>query len=248
MTKLFPLILIVLTCCSKEQKSNKPFPVLEINDDEWATYEGRWLAKDGLFSLELSLKSGAFGIDSYFELSQRFLSDSSASGGRTRGLYSTNYSFPNNELGICLHDLHPWENDRTFLRYQKISGLNVTEEMFFMTRGNEELIPCDDHYKPLTTDWKYTLHKRSKLFTVEGYITFSQDTAEFFERNVRERWRVAELGEFEVLRSKYKELAKEKYEGIYLKALAYSVETDTSVNVKRHLVIKYIKDLNNDPD
>jgi hypothetical protein len=122
------------------------------------------------------------------------------------------------------------------------------EEMFFITRGHDELIPCDNEYKPLTTDWRYTLHRRSNLFTVEGYVTFDSDSAEFYERNVMERWRLADLEEFQELKEKYRQTAKEKYEGIYLKALAYSVADTIPDSERRLLVIKWIKDFNNDPD
>ena len=131
----------------------------------------------------------------------------------------------------------------------------MPDEMFFLTRGNDELLPCDDNFKPITTDRRYTLHKRSRLFTVEGYITFGQDSAEyfkqdsatFFERNTSEYWRVTDLGEFNELRLLYKKLAKEKFEGVYLKALAYSV-MDTTLREKNVLVIKRISDVGNDPD
>jgi hypothetical protein len=245
MKSVFPVFLLFLACVAEEKKDQQYFPVIEITDNEWATYEGRWLTDGGIVDIELSLKSGAFGIDSYFELNQRFLSNTTANGIRTNGLYSTNSNLPGKELGICLHDLGLWK--RGYLRYRKSNGAREVDEMFFVTRGNQELLPCDDKYTPLTTDWRYTLHKRSKLFTVEGYFTFDQDSAEFYERNTMERWKLAQLAEFENLKMKYKQLAKEKYEGIYLKALAYSVADMTSQD-KELLVIREIKDIANDPD
>jgi hypothetical protein len=150
------------------------------------------------------------------------------------------------ELKICLHDLGDW--DRNYLRYESFNGLRTTKEMFFITRGNEELLPCDNNYNPLTTDTRYTLHKRSRLLTVEGYITFENDTAEFFERNSRVRWRVADLGEFDSLEAKYKRFVMEKLQGIYLKELAYTVVDTVLFDDKEALVIKEIKAMNNDPD
>lgn len=70
----------------------------------------------------------------------------------------------------------------------------------------------------------------------------------FFERNTRERWKVTDLGEFNELRLIYKQLAKEKHEGIYLRALAYSVLDTTSPGEKNALVIKRIKNAGKDPD
>ena len=120
--------------------------------------------------------------------------------------------------------------------------------MFFVTRGNDELLPCDNNFIPLTLDRRYTLHRRSNLFTVEGYFTLEHDSFEFFERNTREYWKVTDLGEFNELTVAYNKLAKEKYEGIYLKALAYSVLDSTSMRDKDVLVIKRILSLGNDPD
>ena len=86
------------------------------------------------------------------------------------------------------------------------------------------------------------------MFTVEGYFTVEQDSVDFFERNTGEYWKVADLGEFNELVVAYNKLAKEKYEGVYLRGLAYSVRDITSVTGKDALVIKRIKSLGNDPD
>ena len=245
MKKVFTLIFLLFECTVHEKQKQEPFPVLTISDDEWATYEGRWLANDDIIRFELSLKSGAFGVDSDYKLVESFESDSLASGTTSQGMYSSYNGFANNELGICLHDLDTYSKAMHW-RFKK--STDMSDEMFFMTRGNDELLPCDDSFKPITTDRRYTLHKRSKLFTVEGYITFNQDSAVFFERNTREPWKVTDLGEFNKLRLMYKQLAKEKYEGIYLKALAYSVLERTSQREKNALVIKRIKNVGKDPN
>ncbi|MFM9837775.1 MAG: hypothetical protein ACKVOQ_05880 [Cyclobacteriaceae bacterium] len=253
MTKVL-LVVFLLLACTEHEKKKQPFPVLAISEDEWASYEGRWIVNGGIVQFELSLKSGAFGYDSYYKLHESFNSDSLACGTSSNGTYSTYNGFANKELGICLHDLDI-NCKADYLRYKKSQSIDMPDEMFFMTRGNDELLPCDDKFKPITTDRRYTLHKRSKLFTVEGYINFEQDsatffkqdTATFFERNTRERWRVTDLGEFNELRLLYKKLAKEKFEGVYLKALAYSV-LDTTQRERNALVIKRIVDVGNDPD
>jgi hypothetical protein len=245
MNKLSLFIFIVSACTVQEQRS---FPVLPIADDgEWATYEGRWLTPGGVIRFELSLKSGAFGYDSYYQIRESFESDSLASGGSSQGLYSSYGGFPNQEFRICLHAVSTFKK-ASYLRYKKFGSFDDTYEMFFTTRGNDELLPCDNNYNPLTLDRRYTLHRRSKLFTVEGYFTVEQDSVEFFERNVMQYWKVTDLGEFNDLLVAYKKLAKEKYEGIYLKALAYSVRDSTSMADKDALVIKRILSLDNDPD
>ncbi len=134
------------------------------------------------------------------------------------------------------------------MRFKPSGSIYSPDEMFFTTRGNDELLPADNHFAAITSDRRYTLHRRSKLFTVEGYITFEQDSAVFFERNTFEHWKVTDLGEFNELKLLYKQLAKEKYEGIYLKALAYSVSDPTSKKEHSTLVIKRIKSAGKDPD
>lgn len=230
-------------CVSTEQEKTILFPILNIVEDEWATYEGRWLTKGGTIHFELSLKTGPLGMDSYYVLRESFRSDSLSHGTTSHGRYSTFYGSNNKEVGICLRDLGRYEYS-VALRYQK--SQDMPEEMFFLTRGESELLPSDDSFKPLTTDRRYTLHKRSKQFTVEGYLTLENDSVSFFERNTRERWRVTDLGEYDQLRELYNRLAREKYEGIYLKGLAYSV-SDT-IPGEQALVIKRLAAVGNDPD
>lgn len=241
------LIFILPACTVNENRNQKPFPVLATSaDDEWATYEGKWLKQGGIIRFELSLKSGSLGYDSYYKLTEYFESDRSASGTPSHGLYSTYNRFANKELGICLHDVGTYENGN-YLRFKKNNDIDGQDEMYFVTRGNDELLPCNNTFTPLTTDKRYTLHKRSNLFTVEGYFTMAEDSIEFFERNTREYWKITDLGEFNELTLAYHKLVKEKYEGIYLKALAYTVLDTTSKSGKGALVIKRIKSLGNDP-
>jgi hypothetical protein len=114
---LLCIFLCIVSACnnSKELTNQKPFPVLEYQKDDWAFYEGRWKGKDGIIKLELSLKSGAFGIDSEYKLHQYVVNDKSGSGAGGLGKYSTNSLLKQNELGICLNNLHPAQFD--FLRY-----------------------------------------------------------------------------------------------------------------------------------
>ena len=248
MNKLFLSICFVSACTVYEKEKQTHFPALTISEnDEWATYEGKWLTKGGVIRIELSLKSGSFGYDSYYKLRESFEADSWASGAPSQGLYSSYDGFPNSEFRICLHDVNSYDKGG-YLRFKKLGNINSKDEMFFMTRGNDELLPCDNNFNPLTLDRRYTLHRRSNLFTVEGYFTMEQDSIEFFERNTGEYWKITDLGEFNELTVGYKKLAKEKYEGIYLKALAYSVRDTTSMTGKNALVIKRIIDLGNDPD
>lgn len=117
-----------------------------------------------------------------------------------------------------------------------------------MSRGRGELLPCDKDFKVYSAERRFALHKRSDTFTVEGYITFALDSAECFKRNTGERWKVSDLGEYDSLQVAYEQMAREQFEGIYLKALAYSVLDSASISTSKSLVIKRILTIRNDPD
>jgi hypothetical protein len=85
------------------------------------------------------------------------------------------------------------------------------------------------------------LYRRSNLFTAEGYVTADSTTSEFYERNTGEKWNLAKLVEYDSIKMTYQKLATEKNEGIYLKALAYSIEDSDSANSShKSIVIKRI--------
>lgn len=234
-------------CASPETSDKKSFPVINVNENEWATYEGRWSTKEAILRIELSLKVGAFGYDSDYRLIEFYDTKNSSTSSKSQGKYSTQYNRPDNELAITLHEINQFSKG-SFLRFNKLATGKNSEEMYFITRGNNELLPCDADYKILTEDKRFTLHKRSRLFTIEGYITFENDSAVFFERNTFEHWRVAHLGEFNELRKTYGKLAKQKYEGIYVKALAYSIIDEQAKDSLDFLVIKQTKNVGGDPD
>ena len=237
MKKIMLLAAIVVACKVENRKEIVAFPTEPALDDEWAVYEGRWLAKEAIVRFELYLKSGTVGIDSYYRLHEKLDSDSLSSGTTSRGLYYSYAGSPDMELRIKLPGLGPYSKG-TYLRYHGEDS-DFPDEMYFITRGNGELIPCDNQFEPITTDWQYTLHRRSRTFTIEGYVTFEKDSTRFFERNTRERWIVTSLGEYDKLKLKYSQLAKDPNEGIYLRALAYTLVGD-SLPEKSSLTIKRI--------
>ena len=101
-------------------------------------------------------------------------------------------------------------------------GSFVQEDLYLKISGDHELVLVDDNFRQLAQ--KYTLIRRtSPLFTVEGYITFYGDTADFFERNTRKTWAIARLGEYDIALKKYNSVSKERFEGVYVKALSYTV-------------------------
>lgn len=242
-------VLLMLTACVPQKKDNyEPFPLIAIADEEWVTYEGKWLTDDGILRLELSIQqTGGVGVDSYYTLLESFESNNSANGTKSQGKCSIYYGLSDDQIGIRLRGLALYSKG-VYFRVSESKYLNLSEEMFFVTRGSNELIPCDENFEPITTDRLYTLHKRLNQFTIEGYFTFYQDSVDFFERNTREYWKITDLGEFDELKSAYRALAKEKNEGMYLKALAYSVLDTTSRQGNRALVVKRIQAVGKDPE
>lgn len=234
--KYLPL-LIFLAACSQNQKSAMPFLILSNEKDDWVHYEGQWLTEEGVVQLELSLKEGVAGVESEYRLHERFSNPNIAGGTSTRATYS---SFSNGNPGkgvrIILHDLSAYSL-KSYFRYRKAEGF--PEEMFFISYGQDVLIPCDDEFVPLTTDVRWALHRRSEPVTVEGYVTFEDDSVDFYERNTFKHYKLANLGEFQVVQAGYKEWAKEKHEGVYVKAVAYTV-TDTTHYDLKAIVIKRI--------
>src|SRR6478609_574840 len=117
------LFFIFLSACSIDAKKKKEgLPPFVISEDDWATYEGRWVTNDNVIILELSLKSGA---DAYYQLTETFVSNKVAGGTPSKGTYSTYSGFGNNGLGIRLHGLSNY--DKTYFRYD-IAG-NKQDEM-----------------------------------------------------------------------------------------------------------------------
>ena len=122
-------------------------------------------------------------------------------------------------------------------RFEK--GDEVTDDLYLKSYGDHELVLVDENFQDVIP--RYTLIRRSELFTVEGYLTVYGDTAEFFEKNTRKGWPVAQLARYAEAAKKYELLAKEKFEGVYLKALSYSIShRDRDGNESDALVFKEI--------
>jgi len=107
--------------------------------------------------------------------------------------------------------------------------------------NSNELVLLDGNSSPVSEDDRYTLKKRSILFTIEGFVTVSPSASDFFEFNTRENWIVARSGCYDEVASKYLEFVREKNEGIYLKAIAFYVEDVDSTGAEvKNLVIKRV--------
>jgi hypothetical protein len=234
MKKLLPLFFMLIACSAKENTEPVPWPVLHSPESEWITYEGEFPHGTGdTIHVEISLRPGAVGVDSYYKLSQQLSEPNTyAMGSYSAGKYTTLYGSTDDDVVIQLHNNTLLSSIVTGFKAEKfkrdLPTIFQKRELFLKSSTTDELVFLDEDLKPAGDYGGYKLYKRSKLFTVEGYITFQNNTAEFFERNTRENWVVAKLASYPEAREKYGELAKEKFEGIYLKALAYSVNHKTT--------------------
>lgn len=99
----------------------------------------------------------------------------------------------------------------------------------------------DENSNLISNDDRYTLKKRSLLFTVEGFVTFEPKVTDFFEMHTRDTWTVSKAGSYGEVQKKYNELATERHEGIYTKAVAFYVDDiDSTGATVKNLVIKKI--------
>jgi hypothetical protein len=245
MKNLFFLGFFLAACTTAEKPDFYDFPTKTVMNNAWATYEGNWPGADGIRSVELSLLQNSGEGETWFNLYENFHSKKLAGSSTQKGKFSL-YRLSGNEFGIRLHNLNPHPYGAHF-RVSDPALFSSKQEIFFITRGENELIPCDHDFKPLSLDRSKTLHKRLDYITVEGYVTFYNDSAEYFEKNTRQYWKLDPLGEFESIRKIYFRNTSEPYEGMYLKALAYSVADTTARNGKA-LVIKSIKSAGKAPE
>lgn len=245
MKKIFLLLLIFCTCAPKEEKINPtPFPFTESQVEEWATYEGNIILDGKESPIELKLKQGEVGLDSYFWLTIKLTTKDFSSMHSVRGKYAMLYGGPNNEVIVQIHSSIPiWGYTIEKGKMQQKPGPPMYHELNlnFMSEGGDKLVLLDRDRNRIAEDARYTIYRRLNLFTAEGYITFEKSRTDFFEKNTLEKWNVAPLGLYTQAKKNYDSIAKEKFEGVYLKALAYSVTSDSSD--KENLVIKEILEM-----
>jgi hypothetical protein len=231
-------LLSVVACTKPHPRATTEFPTLLTGDREWVAYEGILPSKDGdtVFT-ELSLQTSAPGIDSRYRMNQSVTHPDYSMGSSSYGAYRVLSGAADNYI-IQLLDKRPltkfWKGTRV------IEAEGPPVDMFFQNRGAHRLLLVDEAFQTYG-DREYILHRRSDLFTVEGYFTVYPDTVEFFEKNTRKRWAVARFGYYHDAVKTYHLFAKQKHEGIYLKALSYSTpERDSSGNEIDALVFKRI--------
>lgn len=233
-----------LGACSKAPNQHfESFPNYLLQDVEWITYEGVLPLENGQpVMAELHLVPGTPGMDSYYRLKESFdgsdASTPSYSGTYSTGKYSVLFGSPDHNIIQIISKQKVWS-----VFGKGFTGRDpITEDLYLKSYGDHELILVDENFREVVPG--YSLIRRSELFTVEGYFTVYGDTTEFFERNTRKTWPVARLAYYDEAVKRYNALAKEKFEGVYLNALSYSVShRDKRGNESAALVFKNILDM-----
>lgn len=225
MKKLPPIALAVLFCCQSEYKEGGVLPVVYPDEGDWVIYEGIVPVQGQEVNMELSLQTGSPGLDAAYRLREwSYERNIYIMGWSGQDRYTTLVGSNPDEVIIKLHNspVLVFGDEGLKQTKKKRESFNQTTDLFFKTKDNL-LVMIDANFREINPQ-KYSLIRRSKPFTVEGYITFVNDTSEFFEMNTRETWHLSDRGEFAKARESYFKLAKEKFEGIYLRGLAYSVD------------------------
>jgi hypothetical protein len=219
------LIIFLVCCCQTERNDHAAFPIISANQDKLIVYEGVIPLDSGEeLTIVLGLLPGSPGFPSYYVLDEWSAVHNNLMIGRNSANQFTTLAGSNaDEVFIKLHNSRT-QNNFFSKRASDTKNKNIkrTKDLWFKTKGNT-LILVDDDLKEVNAE-RFNLIQRSKPFTVEGYITFVNDTVDFFEMNTRETWALADRGQLSKARYNYDRMATEKFEGIYLKGLAYTVD------------------------
>ena len=254
MRKWLLFLSICLSCATKEESQEQPIAYEAPEHEEWIVYEGLVRSDAGNdIKVELSLLQNATGMESVYKTVEEYISrgdDRLLT--RRKGKYSILYGSGSDML-ISLN-----ESAGSSLGLQSSADYSIsinpklpTEKVLASARvgkltfktgvNSNELVLLDENSNPVSADDRYTLKKRSILFTIEGFVTVLPSASEFFEFNTRENWIVLRSGCYDEVASNYLKFAREKNEGIYLKAIAFYVEDIDSAGSKvKNLVIKRI--------
>jgi hypothetical protein len=228
------LLFVLFACSSKEKIEPPPSPTVVEDKSQWTPYEGTIKTELGEWPIELYLDESQPGLTSSFEI--RGNSFANIGLNMFGGKYTTLPGATGNEVIFQLHG-----NIMIFPRTKPDPKKGVTSfkpevqeiDLFFITEGGNKLILVDEDFDRVSEDNRYTLFKRSRLFTVEGYVTIEDTHTEFFEKNTHENWLVAPIGVYNEVQNIYDSLVTGKSEGMNLKAVAYFIESDSLFNEPR---------------
>lgn len=220
---LYLMVLGGLLSCSKPDAASDPYPNYLIDEEDWIVYEGILPSSYGPdVHVELSLFPGAPGLESRYQMMESYPDTGSPNDYHGWIRSSGGYIVLASPEGQIIHI-----TDRSLISAFSNKGefrmpVLGKEDLYLKSDGEHKLVFADENLKRSGRDYVLT-RRASPLFTVEGYFSVYNDTTDFYERNTGKQWSVAQLAEYDYAVKTYNYLAKEKFEGVYLKALAYTV-------------------------
>jgi hypothetical protein len=252
MRKWLIFLSICLSCNSKEETQEQPAVYEAPENEEWIVYEGVVRSDEGNdIKIALSLLQNSTGMESQYKTEEEFIgSQDERLLTHRSGTYTILYGSDDKSvitLNPAVARSLGWQPAKGYSIDPKLASEEIQDKAqisklaFITSRNSNELILIDEGSNPMASDNRYTLKRRSILFTVEGFVTIEPSVTDFFEFNTRESWIVARSGAYGEVQKKYIEFATTRHEGIYTKAVAFYVDDIDSTGAEvRSLVIKKI--------
>lgn len=245
----FIMFWLLLAGCNPDKSADQGKQVYE-PAEEWWTYEGVVRTDSGNdIMMELSLMQGAVGVPSSYRTIEEYVSFEDRITLASRGKYTI--LLGSSDVGNII-EIRNKKN-----RISEMSGPSFTSDrseyskqlykqaaissLTFKTSEFGDLVQVDDSHNPIATDDRYTLKRRSGLYTVKGFITLDSDAPDFYELNTHQTWSVLRAGAFGEAKAKLLSMDVKSGEEIYLEAIAFFVETrDEQGRKAKTMVIKRI--------
>jgi hypothetical protein len=251
MKAIFLLLLVSLfslPSCNERKNTAVPLPEKNGIINDMMIYEGRVpLDEKRALYIELSLVPSTIPGEGRFNL-EEIVEDENESTALSSltGMYAITYGYGEEEQDFMVQ-LHNSGLSNGIKRVYT-TGEKMFEETFrkndltLLSKGENKLLVLNNNSKPITLAPEFNLVKRvSKLFTVEGYFIYKNDTTDFFEMNTKEKLAVSNLGEYFKACQQYHQLTEKKSEPIYLKAVGFNVkQMDREGKEIQALVLKRI--------
>jgi hypothetical protein len=264
MKKMICFLVLGTFSCEMEKKPDERSALYQAESNGWIVYEGCVpLNEESNLLIELSVLptdrvgEGFFQMKEFIEKNYQYTPTSAF-----KGKYSTLYGEGEDDIIVQFHNSAQAEGvKRTYLTPGFEGNLTDThiqmirEERFRQTdlavkiQGKNKLLVLDQNQQPISIERQFNLAKRtSKLFTLEGYFRHNGDTADFLEMNTKEKWAVSKRGEYGHAINQYHQLAKDKFEVTYLKAIGYSIQhTNKEGKEVDALVLKKVLQMTSSP-
>ncbi len=218
--------------------------------EEWWTYEGVVRTDSGNdIMMELSLMQGAVGVPSSYRTIEEYVSFEDRIMLASRGKYTVFLGssdagniieIRNKKNRISEMNGPSFTSDRSEYSKQLYKQAAISS-LIFKTNEFGDLIQVDNAHNPIATDDRYTLKRRSGLYTVKGFITLDSDAPDFYELNTQQTWSVLRAGAYGEAKTKLLSMDVKAGEEIYLEAVAFFVEMrDEQGRKAKTMVIKRI--------